>query len=94
VDPALNHVVLTGRIVADPQRDKSATGEPITILMVSFLAASDKARGSACCEVEVLDEVAEEHREHLRPGVPILISGELSRAGGIWAKLLTAGEPN
>jgi len=89
----INHVVLTGLIAAEPQRDRGRDGEPVTALLVSFPAPDESARwGSACCEVEVLDEIAERHRKGLRAGAAILIAGEMTGAGGIWAKLIALGE--
>lgn len=89
----INHIVLTGLIATDPQRDKSSGGEPITALLVSFpVPDGDSSGGSACCEIEVLDEIADQHRERLRPGAPILIAGAMTGAGGIWAKLIIPGE--
>lgn len=90
----VNHAVFSGLIVADPQRDKSREGDPITVLLISFPAPDERVHwGSACCEVEVLDEIADEHRDKLRVGAPILVSGELTGAGGIWAKFISPGEP-
>lgn len=92
-DFEINHVVLSGLIAADPQRDKSRDGDPITVLLISFPAADERSRrGSACCEVEILDEIADRHRESLYAGAPILVSGEVTGAGGIWAKLIGVGE--
>jgi len=88
----MNHVVLTGLITADPQRDKSREGEPVTVLLVAFVAPDEKSGGTACCEVEVLDELADCHRPKLRAGTPILISGEMTGAGGLWATMLAVGE--
>src|SRR3954452_9874202 len=90
-DP-FNHVVLDGLIAADPQRDRSRDGAPITVLLVSFLAPDEGTHwGSACCEVEVLDEIADGSRESLRAGASILVAGEITGAGGIWAKLIIPG---
>jgi hypothetical protein len=89
----VNWVVLSGLIVETPQRDKSREGEPVTVLLVS-LAAPDESvhRGWACCEVEIPDAVAEPHRNALRAGRPILIAGELTGAGDIWAQTIVTGE--
>jgi hypothetical protein len=87
----MNHVVLTGLIAADPQRDRSRDGEPVTVLLVAFVAPDEKAGGTACCEVEVLDEIADCHRPKLRAGAAILISGGMTGAGGIWAKVIVVG---
>lgn len=89
---AMNHVVLTGLITADPQRDRSRDGEPITVLLVSFVAPDEKSGGTACCEVEVPDELADPRRKHLRAGAAILISGKMTGAGGLWATMISVGE--
>lgn len=88
----MNHVVLTGLIAADPQRDRSRDGEPVTVLLVAFVAPDEEAGGTACCEVEVLEEIANDHRQKLRAGAAILISGEMTGAGGLWAKVIAVGE--
>jgi hypothetical protein len=85
---AMNHVVFTGRIVTDPQRNKSREGEPITVLLVSFIAPD----GTGCCEVEVPDELAEPYRRNLCPGVAVLVSGAMTGAGGVWATTISVGE--
>jgi hypothetical protein len=85
---AMNHVVFTGRIVADPQRDKSREGDPVTVLLVSFIAPD----GTGCCEVEVPDELAEPHRRNLCTGVAVLVSGAMTGAGGVWATTISVGE--
>lgn len=92
-DFGINHVVLSGLIAADPLRDKSRDGDPITVLLISFPAADERARrGSACCEVEILDEIADHYRESLHAGATIMVSGAVTGAGGIWAKLIGVGE--
>lgn len=88
----MNHVVLTGQIAVDPQRDRSRDGEPVTILLVAFIAPDEKADGTAVCEVEVLDKIADSHRPKLRIGAPVLISGEMTGAGALWAKVIAVGE--
>ncbi|MEX2105559.1 MAG: hypothetical protein WD810_01540 [Solirubrobacterales bacterium] len=95
LDPGeeVNRTVLSGVIVADPQRDRSREGDPVTVLLLSFAAPDDRAHGgSACCEVEVPDELADPHRKGLRAGAPLLVSGQMTGAGGIWADYIaTAG---
>jgi hypothetical protein len=71
-------------------RDKSSDGEPITVLLVAFASRDEKSGG--CCEVEVSDELADPRREHLRVGAAILISGEMTGAGGLWATMISVGE--
>lgn len=87
---AMNHVVLTGRIFEDPTRDRSCDGEPITVLIVAFTSRDERFGG--CCEVEVPDELADPRRAHLRVGAAILISGEMTGAGGLWATMISVGE--
>jgi hypothetical protein len=84
----MNHVVLTGRIAADPQRDRNHDGEPVTVLLVSFIAPD----GTACCEVEVPDELAEPHRRNLLTGVAVFVSGAMTGPGALWARTFAAGE--
>ena len=86
---AMNHVVLTGRITEDPTRDRSCDGEPITVLIVAFTSRDERFDGR--CEVEVPDALADPRREHLRVGVAILISGEMT-GGGLWATMISVGE--
>lgn len=89
----VNRVVLSGLIVEDPQRDKSRDGDPVTVLLVSFAAPDEKVHwGWACCEIEVPDGVAEPQRTKLRVGAPILVSGEMTGVGGVWADLIVTEE--
>jgi hypothetical protein len=97
-DPALgdevNAAVLTGVMVDEPQRDRSRDGNPITVLLVSFPAPDERASsGSALCEVEIPDEIADRQRSQLRLGASVLVVGELMGAGGLWATFLTAKSP-
>src|SRR6185312_8 len=65
----INRAVLSGLIAAEPIRDTSRDGEPITVLLVSFSAPGERAREtSTCCEVEVTDSIADRHRRRLRVG--------------------------
>jgi hypothetical protein len=95
-DPAddVNHAMLSGTIVEEPLRDTSREGEPITVLLVSFAAPDEKARpGSACCEVECADSVADSCRTQLRPGGRVAMVGQLTGGGGLWATSIVAREP-
>lgn len=88
---AMNHVVLTGRITAKPKRDtRAVTGEPITVLLVAFTTRDEKSCG--CCEVEIPDLLADPKREYLRVGAAILMSGEMTGAGELWATMISVGE--
>jgi hypothetical protein len=84
----MNQVVLTGRIADGPQRDTSHDGEPVTVLLVSFIAPD----GTGCCEVEVPDELAEPHRGNLLTGVAVFVSGAMTGPGALWARTFAAGE--
>jgi len=51
VGEAVNRAVLSGLLVAEPLRERSREGDPITILLLSFGAPDQCARpASACCE--------------------------------------------
>lgn len=90
----VNRALLSGVMVDEPQRDRSPGGEPITVLLLSFPAPDERGgSGSALCEVEVIDEVAERHREQLRVGASVLVVGELTGTGGLWASFLAAEAP-
>ena len=81
-----NVAILSGTIVEEPLRDKSRDGDPVTVLLVSFEAPDEKARrAAAVSEIEVPDEIAEKQRARLRQGGRIVVLGQLTGAGGIWA---------
>jgi primosomal replication protein N len=81
-----NVAVLSGILVEEPVRDLSRDGDPITVLLMSFTAPDEKARQAAtCCEVEVLDEIAKGQQKRLRPGGRLIVFGQLTGAGGLWA---------
>jgi len=84
----LNHALLSGTIVAEPARDTSRDGEPITVLLVSFAAPDQGVReGSTCCEVEVIDSIADRHRRRLGVGRRVWVIGQLT-GSGLWATSL------
>jgi hypothetical protein len=90
----VNRAVLSGVISAEPQRDMSCDGDPITVLLVAFTAPDEKTHWSVgCCEVEVLDEIADPHREELRAGESVLVSGQRTGTGGLWATSLATQAP-
>lgn len=90
----VNRAILSGTMIDEPQRGRSRDGDPITVLLVSFPAPDERAcSGSALCEVEVVDEIADRHRRQLRPGATVLVVGELTGAGGLWATFLVAEPP-
>jgi hypothetical protein len=94
LEEGVNRAVLSGVMVEEPQRDKSRDGDPITVLLIAFAAPDERARsGSACCEVEVLDEIADRYRRQLRLGSTVLVVGELIGAGGLWANFLAVKTP-
>lgn len=84
-----NVALLSGTIVEEPLRDESRDGAPITVLLVSF-DAPDEVEGQALavCEVEVPDEIADEQRGQLRPGGRLVVLGQLTGAGGLWASAI------
>ena len=85
-DEEANAALLSGTIVEEPLRDQSRDGDPITVLLVAFDAPDEKSRrGSACCEVEVPDELADQQRSQLRAGKRLVVLGQLTGAGGLWA---------
>jgi hypothetical protein len=92
-DASHDFVVLTGMIVADPRHDRNLDGEAITALLVSFCTL-DEENGwkSACCEVEVLDEIVAPDRKSLYAGARIVVGGEITGVGSVWAKRIVLGE--
>jgi Single-strand binding protein family len=85
----VNRAVVSGLLAADPQRDRSREGDPVTILLLSFRAPDQWARPvSTCCEVEVPDAVADRHRRQLRAGRRVWVAGQLTGVGGLWATSL------
>ena len=88
-----NVVIVSGVVVEQPVQDMSRDGDPVTVLLISFTAPDEKARrAAACCEVEVLDQVAERERKHLRPGCRVVVFGQLTGAGGLWAKAIVTAK--
>ena len=81
-------------IAAEPQRDRSREGDPITVLLVSFPAPDQGARhASACCEIEVPDGLADPHRRRLKVGARVAVVGQLTGAGGLWASDIITSRP-
>lgn len=81
----VNRAVLSGLIAAEPVRDTSRDGDPITVLLLSFDAPDERARdASTCCEVEVSDDIADRHRRRLSVGRRVRVAGQLT-GSGIWA---------
>jgi hypothetical protein len=81
-------------IAAEPQRDRSREGDPITVLLVSFPAPDQGARqASACCEIEVPDELADPHRRRLKVGARVAVVGQLTAGGGLWASDIITSRP-
>jgi hypothetical protein len=88
-----NVALLSGTIVEEPVRDKSRDGDPITVLLIAFDAPDEKARrAAACCEVEIPDEIAERQRGRLRAGRRLVVLGQLTGAGGLWATAILTRE--
>jgi hypothetical protein len=81
--PGLNHSVLTGTLLDDPQPGRNPIGEPVTLLRIEFPVADPEHPRMlltwASCEVEVSAALAERHGiGELEGGVPILAAGQLS----------------
>jgi primosomal replication protein N len=90
----INQAVLSGVIAAEPQRDRSRDGAPITVLLVSFTAPDQRAHHTgACCEIEILDKLADPHRRKLKAGMRVAVVGQLTGAGGLWALHIIASQP-
>lgn len=84
----VNRAVLSGLIAAEPRPDKSREGDPITVLLVAFTAPDERMGNTAtCCEVEILDSIADRHRRQLRAGQRVWVAGHLT-GDGIWATSL------
>jgi hypothetical protein len=84
----VNRAVLSGFIAAEPRPDKSRDGDPITVLLLAFTAPDERmATTSNCCEVEVLDSIADRHRRRLRAGQRVWVAGHLT-GDGLWATSL------
>lgn len=89
----LNHVELTGILVATPQRDEDRGGKPLLLLSVAFHAPPEQVElqsEPACCEVEVPVALVKASEE-LRPGVAVRITGALSGGGGVRATAVGVG---
>lgn len=87
-----NVALVSGTIVDEPVRDKSRDGEPVTVLLIAFTAPDEEAhRGTACLEVEVLDRIADRRRRRLRAGRRLVVLGQLTGAGGLWATAIVTG---
>jgi hypothetical protein len=81
-----NVALLSGTIVEEPLRDRSRDGDSVTVLLMSFDAPDEKVRRAlAVCEVEVPDEIADEQRGQLQVGRRLVVLGQLTGAGGLWA---------
>lgn len=87
-----NVALLSGTIVEEPLEDKSRDGDPVTVLLVSFDAPDERTRQAvAVCEVEVPEEIANMQRKQLRAGRRLVVLGQLTGAGGLWAKAIVTG---
>ncbi len=81
--PGLNHSILTGTLIDDPQLARSPNGEPIILLEVEFPVADPERPQTlwtwASCQIEVPDALA--HRRDIRKlerGATLLAAGQLS----------------
>jgi primosomal replication protein N len=89
----INRAVLSGPIAAEPLRDTSRDGAPITVLLVSFSAPDESAHdSSSCCEIEVTDSIADRHRRRLSVGRRVWVAGQLTGTG-LWATSLGTAPP-
>jgi single-stranded DNA-binding protein len=108
IPPEINHVVLTGRLSADPQEGRSPSGEPIKLLRVEFPVIDPDRTQSlwrcANCLVEVPVGRSGRDVAELRGGSPVLAAGQISdrwtiegghtsRSGVIVAAQVKAGPP-
>jgi hypothetical protein len=93
---AINRVYLTGILAADPQKDRSRSGDSVTLLLVAFPApdATDTQERweTASCEVEVPDDVVKKHDTQLQAGLPICVTGQLTGGGGVIATQVVSGQ--
>lgn len=87
---------LSGVLADDPQTDVGRDGEPLTLLLIAFLAPDPRdaqAPETAISEVEVPQPVLEQHGAPLRVGEPIFVTAQLSGGGGVLALELHSGPP-
>jgi hypothetical protein len=93
----LNRLFLSGILAADPRRDESRGGEPVTLLLVAFPAPdpsdSVETTDTACCEVEVPEHVHLGRPGELRAGGSIFVTAQLSGGGGVLATEVHSGPP-
>jgi hypothetical protein len=94
----VNHVVLSGVVVEEPQERRSPEGNAFTALLVGFRAPdaqSEEGWPSACCEVELPEGTPQYRVGELRPGACVLVTGRLGGgAGGVVATFLFASAPD
>lgn len=85
----VNHVLLSGVVVGEPQVRRSSEGRPFTALMVGFRApdaAPEEGWPSACCEVEVPEGKWPRQSGAIHAGATVLVTGRLGGgAGGVVA---------
>ena len=93
----LNRVFLSGILAGEPLRDRDRDGAPVLLLRIAFPAPDtrDTRKGveAALEEIEVPEPIAEGHRDELRLGASIFITGQLSGGGGVIATELHSGPP-
>ncbi len=104
--PEINHVVLAGRLSADPQEARGPCGDPVTLLRIEFPVADPAHPWAlwawASCLVEVPGDRIRRDAEELRGGTSVLAAGQLSarwmiegghtsRRGVIGATLIKSG---
>jgi hypothetical protein len=78
-------------------KDEGRDGSPVTLLLIAFPAPdarnAQERLETASCEIEVPDRVVERHREKLRAGDAIFVTGQLSGGGGVMATEIHRGPP-
>lgn len=102
IPPDLNHVVVTGTLIADPVEDKGPGGDPLTLLEIKFPVAHPEDPRLlwtyAFYDVVVLGKVGGRDAGELRKGAWVLVAGKLSERpnrmgahGAIVATLVKSG---
>lgn len=80
--PPLNYVVVTGKLLSDPQPGRGPSGDPVTFLEVEFAVANPEHPrylwAHATYDVEVPGEVGGRDLERLCEGAPVLVAGQIS----------------
>lgn len=82
IPPMINHVVLTGTVRGEPQKDRSPKGDSVTIFQIEFPVVNpahpQELWTSASCLVEVPLRRDPRELAFMADGVEVLVSGQLS----------------